>query len=70
MSLGLNTQIILRSNVEGNKVSVTDCVNLFGVAIDNELKFYKYVKTLSFKVNKKINAFLDKTHIFPENRHY
>ena len=47
----------LRLNIEGNKVSTTDCVKLLGVEIDNKLKFVMHVKTLCSKVNKKINAF-------------
>ena len=46
MFLGLNSHRGLRLNIEGNKVSATDCVKMLGVVIDNKLKFYKYVKTL------------------------
>ena len=57
MFLGLNRHRRLRLNIEGNKVSATDCVKLLGVQIDNKLKFCKHVKTLCSKVNMKINAF-------------
>ena len=44
MFLGLNGHRGQRLNIEGNKVSATDCVKLFGVEIDNKLKFDKHVK--------------------------
>ena len=37
MFLGLNRNRRFRLNIEGNKVSATDCVILLGVAIDNKL---------------------------------
>ena len=57
MFLGLNSHRGLHLNIEGNKAFATDCVKMFGVEIDNKLKFDKHVKTLCSKVNKKINAF-------------
>ena len=71
MFLGLNSHRGLLLNIEGNKVSATDCAKMLGVVIDNKLKFYKYVKKLCSKVNKKINAFSrKKIYVFPEIRHY
>ena len=46
MFLGLTTHRRLRLNIEGNKVSATDCVKLLGVEIENKLKFDKHSKTL------------------------
>ena len=57
MFLGLKSHRAVRLNIEGNKLSATDCVKMLGVEIDNKLKFDKHVKTLCSKVNKKINAF-------------
>ena len=54
MLLGLTR---LRLNIEGNKVSATDCVKLLGVEIDNKLKFDKHVKILCSQANMKVNAF-------------
>ena len=49
MFLGLTRHRRLHSDIEGNKVSATDCVKLLGVEIDNKLKFDKHVKTLCSK---------------------
>ena len=57
MFLGLTRHRRLHSDIEGNKVSATDCVKLLGVEIDNKLKFDKHVKTLCSKANMNINAF-------------
>ena len=57
MILGLTRHRRLRLNIEGNKVSATDCAKLLGVEIDNKLKIDKHVQTLFSKVNVKINAF-------------
>ena len=56
MFLGLTRHRRLCLNIEGNKISATDCVKLLGVEIDNKLKFDKHVKTLCSKANMKINA--------------
>ena len=57
MFLVLTRHRRLRLDIEGNKVSATDCVKLLGVEIDNKSKFDKHVKTLCSKVGMKINAF-------------
>ena len=67
MFLGFITQRKLRLDIEGSKVSATDCIKLLVVEIDNKLKLDKHVKTLCSKVNLKINAFSRlKTYISSE----
>ena len=56
---GINGQRGLHLNIQGNKVSTTDCIQLLGIEIDNKLKFNKHAKTLCSKENKKISAFLN-----------
>ena len=43
MFLGLNRGRRLRLNIDGNKVSTTDCAKLLGVETDNKLKTLKNV---------------------------
>ena len=44
-------------NINDNKLSATDHVELLGIDVDNKLKYNKHAKTLCSKVTKKISAF-------------
>ena len=57
MFLGLKGQRKLLLNINDNKLSATDHVQLLGIEVGNKLKFNKHVKTLCSKVTKKISAF-------------
>ena len=59
MFLGLKKKHELRLNINGNKIQAANHVKLLGIEIDNKLNFDRHDQTLSIKINKKVNVFLD-----------
>ena len=57
MFLGLKWKQGLRLNIQGSKIVAKEHVKLFGIEVNNKLKFDRHVQTLCQKVNKNTCAF-------------